>query len=160
MVHLGTIVIPVNKKAWGDMQQSYLLIHRFSFLPKTFVSLWSARSFYFILMCLDNSMMSTKILTGHRCLFLWLLCCFSVLLNVRHTLKATDYVGWDCIWQDIFSLIKLNSWGLILEFRVIFWATQETAGTQEMFEKLWILFGSEKLSFLVWILKTRAKGNS
>ena len=33
MVHLGTIVIPVNKKAWGDMQQSYLLIHHFSFLP-------------------------------------------------------------------------------------------------------------------------------
>lgn len=125
MVHLGTIVILVNKKAWGDMQQSYLLIHRFSFLHRTFVSLWSARSFYFILMCLDNSIMSTKNLTGHRCLFLWLLCCFSV-LNVKHTLKATEYVGWDCIWQDISSLIKLSSWGLIFEFKVIFWAMQDT----------------------------------
>lgn len=126
MVHLGTIVIPVNKKAWGDMQQSYLLIHRFSFLPKTFVSLWSARSFYFILMCLDNSMMPTKNLTGHRCLFsLTPMLFFSP--SQCQTYFERYWLCWlGCIWQGIYFLIKLNSWGLILEFKVIFWAMKET----------------------------------
>lgn len=145
MVHLGTIVIPVNKTAWGDVQQSYLLIHRFPFLPKTFVSLWSARSLYFILMCLDNSIMSNKkILTDHRCVFLWFLGCFLCLLNVKQALKPTDYVCLDWIWQDSYSLKQLSSWGWILGFELIFLAAQEATGAYPM---LCLFFVVSRLCF-------------
>lgn len=137
---MGPLSFLSIKRPGGDMQQSYLLIHHFSVLPRIFVSLWSDRSFYFILMCLIIATCLQKNLTGHRCLFLWLLCCFSVLLNAKHSLKATDYVGWDCIWQDVSSLIKLNSWELIFEFKVIFLSNLRDSVTlllaPTMFEKL------------------------
>lgn len=123
MVHLGTIVIPVNKTAWGDVQQSYLLIHRFSFLPKTFVCPWSARSLYFILMRLDNSIMSNKkFWQTIDVRFFSSDVIFWCLLRVKQALKATDYVCLDWFWQDSCSLKQLSFWGWIWGFELIFLA--------------------------------------
>lgn len=93
MVHLGTLVILVNKTASGIYSKATFWFTVFP-LPKTFVSLWSVRSIYPNLMCLDNGIMSDK--------KFWQTATRLVLIQCQHALRnGAGKEGW---WSGHYRL--------------------------------------------------------